>query len=193
MSSTSLVSKLREEMRVDVMLASHRHAKARASEEESALANARKEEEHARKAQDILQRLAEEVQTTVHRQVAAVVSRCLTAVFEEPYELRIEFDRKRGKTEATFVFYKSGNRVLPRVTSGAARQVVGLALRVVSLLMSNPPRRRLLILDEPFRGLSKENLQKMALLLEALSRELDMQFIVCTHDEELMIGEVVRL
>jgi ABC-type glutathione transport system ATPase component len=180
-------------MKVDRALACHDHAKARVLEETEALEHARLEESVALEAQQILQNLAEKVQLTVHQQVARVVSRCLSGVFEEPYELVIEFDKKRGKTEATFAFYKGSNRVLPRVTSGGVRDVVSLALRIVSLLLSPDRPRRLLVLDEPFRGVSAENLSRVAALLDTLAEELDFQFIIVTHNQALEVGDVIRI
>src|SRR5205085_6816592 len=122
-------------------------------------------------ARRILQETAEKMQNKAHKQVAKVVSRCLSAVFEEPYELKIQFEQKRGKTEAEFVYIRNGNEVRPLVTSGGVLSVVGLALRLAGLMMNMPPARKLLILDEPLAGLSKTNLEKMGVLLETLSRE----------------------
>lgn len=143
--------------------------------------------------QSILQQLAQQIQQKAHKQIAKVVSKCLSAVFKEPYELRIEFERKRGKTEANFIYLRDGYKVNPRLTSGGVRDVTALALRLASLVMALPPRRRLLILDEPFKGVSGENLQKVAVLLETLSQDLKCQFILVTHNPTLEVGKVIQL
>ena len=164
----------------------------RIKEEKAALADAQDRLETARRAQEFVQHAAQQVQQEAHKQIARVVSRCLSAVFQERYELRILFERKRGKTEADFIYMKDGHKVNPHVDSGGVMEVASLALRLASLVMTMPPARRLLVLDEPFLGLSKENLRKMGMLLESLSKELGVQIIMCTHDEQLQVGKVIR-
>ncbi len=143
-------------------------------------------------AQQAIQEVAQQVQQQAHKQVARVVSKCLSAVFEQPYQLKIDFERKRGRTEAEFVYLCEGRKVAPRQTSGGVLDVAALALRLASLVLTIPQARRLLVLDEPFQGLSSKNLQKMAALIETLAKELDLQIIIVTHDAELQIGKVVE-
>lgn len=150
-------------------------------------------EKSVQAAQEHMQSIAKEIQEKAHRQMATVVSRSLSAVFEEPYELRVEFVERRGKTEAEFVFLRNGRKVNPRTTSGGVREVTSLALRLAKMVLAMPPARRLLVLDEPFGGVSSSNLKKVAALIEALSEDLGVQFLICTHNDELKIGNVIEL
>jgi DNA repair exonuclease SbcCD ATPase subunit len=149
--------------------------------------------EDAETARKALQEIAEEVQNFSHRRIGEIVSRCLSAVFEKDIELRIEFEQKRGKTEAEFVYYEAGQRINPRVSSGAMLQVSALALRLAAIMLSHPGKRRLLVLDEPFVGMDAEKLPRIASLIETLSEELGMQFLIATHLDQLKIGKVIRL
>lgn len=160
--------------------------------ERAALKLAKEELTAAEEAQTHLQGVAQAVQEVAHQQIATIVSRCLTAVFDEPYRLEIEFARKRGKTDATFVYWKGENRLSPKVTSGGVRQIVSFALRLVKLLLE-PGKSKTLFLDEPFGGLDSKNLPRAAMLLESLSKELGIQFIIATHSEHLEVGKVIRL
>ncbi len=161
--------------------------------EKESLAAAEESVKNLLEAQKILQNAAKAVQNKAHRQISRIVSRCLTAVFEKPYELRIEFEAKRGKTEAKFVYLCDGRISDPHTDSGGVMEVASLALRLAALTLTMPPARKLLVLDEPFVGISAGNLPKMALLLETLSKELDMQIIVVTHSNALEIGDQVQL
>jgi len=144
-------------------------------------------------AQEILQSLAQEIQAQSHRDLSRVVSKCLRSVFEDDTSLAVEFVRRRGKTEAEFVFLQHGQRINPRTTSGGLRQVSALALRLACLLMRVPSSRRLLVLDEPFAGLSHVNLGKMGKLVKTLAEELDLQILIVTHSEALEVGKVIAL
>lgn len=179
---------------LDQSLTTFRTAKSQAADERKSLKSARRELKDTVAAHAHLQELVRQLQSTCHEQVARVVSSCLTAVFGKPYELRIEFVKRRGKTEAEFSYLdKDGRSDNPRVSSGGVLEVAGVALRLVAMTLALPPLRRLLILDEPFSGLSKDNLPKIGMMLERLSRDLDCQFIIATHSDALKIGKVVEL
>ena len=145
----------------------------------------------ALEAQKIVQALAESIQQEAHGRIAGVVSRCLAAVFEDPYEFRIVFEQTRGRTEARLVFVRDGVEVNPIDSSGGGVvDVAAFALRLSCLMLSRPARRRVVVMDEPFRFVSKAYRPAVALLLEQLSKELSVQFIVVTHFPELAIGKV---
>jgi DNA repair exonuclease SbcCD ATPase subunit len=144
-------------------------------------------------AQGYLQQIAEQVQQGPHKQIAKVVSKCLSAVFQAPYELRIELEQRRGRTEVDFVYLRNGRKAGPRVDSGGVLHIASLALRIASLVITLPAVRRFLALDEIFSSLSRTNLAKIGVLLESLATELDMQMLIVTHSEELQIGRVISL
>lgn len=145
-------------------------------------------------AQVILQQIVQTVQEHAHQQLADVVSRCLAAVFEEPYEFHILFEKKRGKTEARLVFKRGEYEVDPMSASGGGVvDVASFAMRLASLVLTMPPARRMLVLDEPFRFVSADNLPHLRVLLETLAAEMQVQFVIVTHITTLRIGKVVQL
>jgi DNA repair exonuclease SbcCD ATPase subunit len=149
---------------------------------------------HAKQAQEILQTVAASVQQMTHDRVARIVTRCLAAVFDEPYTFQIKFERKRGKTEARLVFERKGREMDPMEASGGGVvDVATFALRLAAILITQPPLERFMALDEPFKFVSKEYRPKVVELMETLSKELSFQFLIVTHDEELKIGKVIKI
>lgn len=145
-------------------------------------------------AQHIAQLVAQTVQQQVHDRIAGVVSRCLEAVFDEPYEFQIHFEQKRGRTEAKLVFVRDGNQVDPLTGSGGGVvDVAAFALRVACILLAKPPVRRVLVMDEPFRFVSACYRPRLRAMLEKLSSDLGIQFILITHIEELKTGNIIEL
>lgn len=146
-------------------------------------------------AQQIVQQVAQEVQNVVHRRISGIVTRCLAAVFDDQaYEFRIDVDIKRGRTEARMLFVRDGVEVDPLTASGGGVvDVASFALRLAALCLSRPPRRKLLVLDEPFRFVSAGYRDKVRDLLLVLSEELEVQIIMVTHDVALRVGTVVHL
>lgn len=149
---------------------------------------------HLEEAQTICRQVAVEIQEQAHRKIADIVSRSLEAVFDEPYTFKIIFEQKGGKTEARLVFEREGMQLDPMTScGGGVLDVAAFALRLSCLLLSNPPKARVIIMDEPMRFVSKEYRQNVAALLQSLSKELNVQFIIITHQEEMRIGKVVEI
>lgn len=146
--------------------------------------------------QTILQSVVETVQNHVHAEASAIVSRCLVAVFgEDAYTFRIIFEQKRGRTEARMVFERGGQEFDPITeTGGGVVDVAAFALRIAVILLSKPRRRRLLVLDEPFKYVSREYRSAAERLVLELAEELKFQFIiVSSHITRLEIGNMVVL
>lgn len=144
--------------------------------------------------QKAMQEIAAALQETAHRQVAAVVTRCLQAVFGPSLEFRIVFEQKRGKTEARLFVVRDGMLLDPlEEEGGGVVDVAAMALRLVAVVLSRPRRRRLLLLDEPMKHLSRDHRPAIIELLQALAEELDFQIVMTTHAPELAFGKVVRI
>lgn len=161
--------------------------------EKKRLKTQRRRVSRALRAQSIIQLVAQDIQQKAHKQIATIVSRCLTAVFDDPYQFKIRFERKRGKTAAKLKFVRGDLELDPiDGCGGGVIDVASFALRLACLILQQPKRRRVMILDEPFKFLSerREYRQKVRLLLEALAEEMEVQFVIVTHDQTLECGLV---
>lgn len=148
----------------------------------------------AEQARVLIQQVGQAVQKEAHDRLAGVVSSCLTAVFDEPYEFRIAFDRKRNQTEARLVFVRDGMEVSPMdAAGGGVVDVAAFALRLSCLMLRRPAARRLLVLDEPFRFASQNYRQKIRQMMENLSERMRVQILQITHAPELVAGKVIEL
>lgn len=180
--------------KIDKMLADYRLAESQVEANESELQEAKQDVVDTEVAQSLLQHVAQAIQQRAHDKVSMIVSRCLEAVFDEPYEFRIEFERKRGKTEASLQFYRDGNVIDPlEGGSGGMLQVAAFALRLACLSLVRPRLRKVMVFDESFTGVHVVNLARVKQLLNELSEELDVQFIQVTHINALSCGKIIEL
>lgn len=182
--------------KTDKLLAEFEHAKRQVADEKRALAAAKARTNDVADATKIVQSVAEYVQNRVHQQVAAVVTRCLKAVFgDDAYDFQIEFEQKRSKTEAKLSFVRDGQAFDPTsATGGGAVDVASFGLRLVSLLLNRPARRRLLVLDEPFSRLrGSEYQENINQLLPTLAREMGVQIILVGDQWLQTEGKEVKL
>jgi len=175
-------------------LADYRAAERILGQEQDALIAAEDLVVDCEEAQKIAQLVAQTVQQQAHARLAKVVSQCLSTVFDEPYEFKMIFEQKRGRTECRLVFVRNGLEVDPMsAAGGGVVDVASFALRLSCILLAKPPVRRLLVMDEPFKFLSEEYRGRIRTMLEQLSEELGVQFLMVTHIDQLKTGTVVEL
>lgn len=159
------------------------------------LQNARKRLEVVKQGHAVIQETAKTTQEVVHAGIAGIVTRCLRAVFgdEFPHTFTIRFEQKRGRTEALLLLVgPDGQEVDPLdADAGGIVDVISFALRLASLLLSTPPRRKFLAVDEPFKMVSQEYRTALRDMLVAISEEFGVQVLYVTHVPELVAGEVI--
>lgn len=169
-------------------------AKANYATERKALRSAKSYHKNLITVRQLIQETAKQIQTKAYTRIASVVTRCLCSIFESPYQFSMNFVERRGRTEVELSFKREGLEFDPLSASGGGVvDVAAFALRLAALLLSRPSLRRFVVLDEPFRFLSSEHRESVRKLLETLSVELDIQFLVVTHIQELKTGKVIEL
>lgn len=134
------------------------------------------------KAKSIIRKAALDTQKEFEVYISDIVTSALNAVFDEPYEFKINFTERRGKTEADLFFVKDGNEVNPIVSSGlGAVDIASCALRVACWGLAHDKPRNVLVLDEPFKHLSTDKQGKAAAFLKALAYDSGIQIIYISH------------
>ena len=142
---------------------------------------------NSEKARVIMQLVANSTQEQLEYKISELVSLALSAIFDDPYELVLEYGIKRGKTEAQILFKRNGNEVNPmQGTGGGAVDIAAFGLRVAIWSLKNPRSRNTIVLDEPFRFLSKGHQEKAGQLLKEISKKLGLQIIMVTHNPEFI-------
>jgi hypothetical protein len=140
-------------------------------------------------AKEIIRTVGLQTQQQLQISISDITSLALEAVFPDPYTLEVEFIQRRNRTECDLYFMRDGNKVDPLTASGVgAVDVAAFALRIASWSMSTPHSRNTIILDEPFRFLSKNYQEQASLMLKEISKKLGIQFIIISHEEALTEG-----
>lgn len=195
MEETINIDLVREESEVRKLEVSLDSLRRTVEREKSELEGITLELGRTQQAQEIVQLISQAVQQQVHNQISHVVSSCLRTVFgEDAYEFKIEFDRKRGKTEANLRFVRGDQDYDPLTASGGgAIDVAVFALRVASLVLHRPRLTRLVVLDEPFKYVSVQYRENVREMLEGLAKDMDLQIIMVTHAEDLETGKIIEI
>jgi DNA repair exonuclease SbcCD ATPase subunit len=117
----------------------------------------------------------------------------MEAVFDNPYQLKVNFQEKRGRTEAEILFVKGDLEFPPLGNAGGGTiDVASLALRIAYWSMRRDKKiRPLLLLDEPFSQLKGEVANRRALaIIQEISHKLGLQIIMIS-DERVSREDII--
>jgi len=117
------------------------------------------------------------------------VSLCMASVFPDPYNLKLTFEMKRNQSEAVIKFQKDKSESLidpEHACGGGPVDVAAFGFRISLMTLMKQKTRPVLILDEPFRFVSRGLQDKASQLLQEVSGRLGIQMIIVTHEEALI-------
>jgi DNA repair exonuclease SbcCD ATPase subunit len=145
-----------------------------------------------------VQIVAQTVQEQAHKKISDVVTSCLQSVFfDRDYAFRLKFERKRNKTEAKPIIISEGHEIenpLDDAESGGVVDVAAFTCQISAILLSKPPIRKFMGMDEPFKFVSPEYRDSVRSMLEVLAKDFDMQFLMVTsHQSEITAGKEIEL
>lgn len=138
-------------------------------------------------AREIIRAVGLRTQEMLSYHISDITSLALSSVYDDPYEVKVEFVARRNRTECDINFVRNGESINPMDASGGgAVNVASLALRIASWSMQRPRSRNTIILDEPLANLSMDLMPKASEMLHQLSQRLGLQLIIVTHSEDLI-------
>jgi len=145
------------------------------------------------RALEIVKQVGLLTQKQLEYHLAEQVSLAMEAVFDNPYKLRVNFQEKRGRTEAEILFVKGDMEFPPLGNAGGGTiDVASLALRIAYWSMRRDKKiRPLLLLDEPFSQLKGEVANRRALaIIQEISHKLGLQIIMIS-DERVSREDII--
>ncbi|MBU2249412.1 MAG: hypothetical protein KKD77_21870 [Gammaproteobacteria bacterium] len=148
----------------------------------------KKEISISEKAQAVIIAVAMATQEELQYRIAEPVSLALASVYDNPYLMNVRFDiTGRGTTECHLGFERNGHIIKPLEASGGGPvDIASFALRIGSWSLAQPRSRPILILDEPFRFVSRNKMPLAGQMLKEISKQLGLQIIMVTHISELI-------
>jgi DNA repair exonuclease SbcCD ATPase subunit len=143
-------------------------------------------------AREIVREVGLKTQQQLQFHISDITSLALEAVFDDPYNLKVDFIQRRNKTECDLLFVRDGNEIDPITASGVgAIDVAAFALRIASWSMMIPHTRNTIILDEPFKHLKGENANHRVLdMINEISKKMNIQIIMIS-DERISREDII--
>lgn len=151
------------------------------------LSSARKMTVYIEQGLTILQGVAEATQDQLEYRVSELTTLALGTVFPQPYDFGLSQSVQRGRSHYEPVFRRDGEEIAPMLASGGGVvDVAAFALRLSLWSLAPHRSRAVFVLDEPFRFVSTGLQGKVCELLHQLAGSLGVQFIIVTHEEQLL-------
>jgi len=169
----------------DMMVDRHKKAKIKLRETEAKIVD-------HEQATALFREVCQQTQIQIQDHLSNLVSMAMNAVFDEPYQLAVEFVQRRGKTECDLNFERDGIKLDPLAASGyGAVDVASFALRIAVWFLNGKQLQPVFILDEPFKHLKglEENRRVLA-MIKTLAETFGVQ-VLMVSDERIPREDIV--
>jgi len=167
------------------MRANKNHVEKQLMESKVGSKTLKKRYDNALKARKVIQKVAQDTQQELEYHVSNLVTMAEHAIFDDPYNFEIEFVQRRNKTECDLWFSRNDVRQDPMSSAGGgALDVASFALRCSFWALNRT--RPVIVLDEPFKFLSRDLQEKASQMIKSVSEKLHIQFIIVSHIDELI-------
>lgn len=121
--------------------------------------------------------------------IEETVTLCLAIVYGDTYSLKVDYQIKRGRSEAAIRLIRDGNDLDPRLEiGGGVLDIMSFALRLVMWVLQTPRTDAVFVLDEPFRFIDNDKTSRLSEMIRELCDAFQAQFIVASHKNELAEG-----
>jgi len=147
----------------------------------------RKDTTEFEEARNIVNTVLSATQDSVKEYIEEVATLAMQTVFGDDYSLKIEFEQKRGKSEANLIIKKGGLELDPRhEVGGGVIDTLSLGLRLCIWSLRGDNRIKCFILDECAKHLSSELRPKFGKLLKKFSEMFGVQILMISHDRQVL-------
>ena len=149
------------------------------------------------KTKEVIQELANDARGEFKGEVDGLVTLAVRSVFSEDFNFDLQMTTDGGRLQCKPVVWETIHtedegdvqvEYIPKdEMGGSVLDPIGVALRVVLQNFQRNPTRVFFLLDEPMKNVGHgELLVQAGLLLQELSHSLNLQFVIITHEPELM-------
>lgn len=129
--------------------------------------------------------LIEKLNSASVEDIEKLVSEALEFIFEKPYKFKMKPEVLRGNVTYRFSLEIDGREDEDLMDSqgGGIVAVISIIMRIITILITEPPLKRVLFLDESLGMLSAEYIDNASKFIKQLGTKLGFKIILVTHQE----------
>lgn len=131
--------------------------------------------------------VARETQEEIKNRIEKLITLAIRSVFEREFTFKIDLQNKNNRVYAVPTIIEGDQEFtdIKEDLAGGMIDIISLSFKIVLWSLESPKKRNIFIIDEPFRFTGKL-VKKAGFMLKYLSKELNFQVIMVSHDEELI-------
>lgn len=133
--------------------------------------------------QTILQEVGQKTQKQIKFHIEDIVTLAIDTIFPNKYNFVMDFVLRRGKTECDLFIedYQNNRYSILDTNGGGLADIISFGLRIALWSLKFGKKSNTIILDEPFKFLSRDLQEQAGELIKKLSEKLKLQIIMVTH------------
>jgi len=154
-----------------------------------AIAKEKKLIESLEMAKSYIIKIGEKTRKEIKEFIESTVTFAIQTVYSEEYSFISQFNYdKRDQFEIQWFINRNGVLLEPRkdTISGGLTDITAFSLRLVIHALEEPDPAPILIMDEPFKNVSKKYIPLVSKMIKEISEMLNLQIIMCSHTNELI-------
>ena len=110
----------------------------------------------------------------------SLVTKALQTVYpEDIHFFDLKFVSERNQTSVYPTLIKDGNELDPLDNSGGMAEIIAFALRIALITIGKKPK--ILVLDEPFTGVSGMRIPFVQEFISEIGKDLGIQVLITSH------------
>lgn len=138
-------------------------------------------------ARDIVKKAAAITQQNLILHLSELVTECIQSILDREYVFQIIISERGGSSFLKTCLECNGKQYDPMEDNGGTVvDIVAFAMRIACLILDSKNSRLFMLLDEPFRNVSRDLQPFVADLIHRLSDELGIQFVIITHELDII-------
>lgn len=128
----------------------------------------------------LVQTIAKETQEKIRVHLNSLVTKALQTVYPEYIHFfDLKFVSERNQTSVYPTLIKDGNELDPLDNSGGMAEIIAFALRIALITIGKKPK--ILVLDEPFTGVSGMRIPLVQEFISEIGKDLGIQVLITSH------------
>lgn len=128
----------------------------------------------------LVQTIAKETQEKIRVHLNSLVTKALQTVYpEDIHFFDLKFVSERNQTSVYPTLIKDGNELDPLDNSGGMAEIIAFALRIALITIGKKPK--ILVLDEPFTGVSGMRIPFVQEFISEIGKDLGIQVLITSH------------
>ncbi len=140
---------------------------------------------NSREARALIQAVAQKTQENLEFHISNFVTMALTAILDNAPTFVVRMVQRRNTVECDLFFEQNGTETeVMEFSGGGVKDIASFALRIAYWVLKK--NRAVFLLDEPFKNVSANYMEKTGEMVRRTADKLGLQIIMTTHVEELI-------